>query len=96
MADEAELVFVICQLIQSSTTPIPISLMNHGVEEAAAIIGAVVERCSKEGIALAQVCMDPELGLELGLADGMALPHGERPTVHIEEGLGRQVLFKGS
>ena len=94
MADTAELAIVISRLIETSRVPVPIQLMNQSVEEAVAIIGAVVEKCGRDCIKLDQVCLDPELSLELGLAEGVALPHGCRPTVHIEAGLGRQVLFK--
>lgn len=94
MADTAELAIAISRLIETSPVPVPIKLMNHSVEEAAAIIGAVVEKCDRDGIKLEQVCLDPELSFELGLAEGVALPHGCRPIVHIDAGLGRQVLFK--
>jgi hypothetical protein len=94
MADTSQLATAICRLVQISGAPIPIKLANHTVEEAAAIIGAVVEACDRERVPLGQVCVDPELALELGLADGVALPHGSRPVVRIEQGLGRDVLFK--
>ena len=42
MANTEELVDAIYRLIASSPTPIPVTLMNHGVDETAAIIGAVV------------------------------------------------------
>ena len=42
MASTEELVEAIYRLIASSPTPIPVTLMNHGVDETAAIIGAVV------------------------------------------------------
>jgi hypothetical protein len=42
MANFGELIEAICMLIKSSPVPIPTTLMNHGVGEAAAIIGAVV------------------------------------------------------
>jgi hypothetical protein len=48
MASTAELVEAIYRLIASSPTPIPITLMNHGVDETAAIIGAIVERFGAE------------------------------------------------
>jgi hypothetical protein len=68
--------------------------MNHGVEETAAIIGAVVELCARDNIALAEVFIDPELAELLGLANGKQLPHGCRPMVRRwEAGLGRQVRF---
>ena len=93
MASTAELVETICKLVETSPIPIPITLMNHGIEEAAAIIGAVVERCHSESIALTGVFVDPELAGELGLTEGKALPHGSRPIIHCEPGLGRQVRF---
>jgi hypothetical protein len=45
MASTSELVEAIYQIIARSPTPIPVTLMNHGVEAAAEIIGAVVEQC---------------------------------------------------
>ena len=51
MASTEELVEAVYWLIASSPTPIPITLMNHGVDETAAIIGAVVERCARDNIA---------------------------------------------
>ena len=94
MANTAELVEAICTLIETSTVPIPITLMNHGVEETAAIIGAVVERCARDNIALGSIFVDPELGNQLGLVDGRVLEHGSRPTIRCEPGLGRQVRFQ--
>ena|SRR5271166_5043980 len=94
MATAEELVTTICKLIESNPTPIPITLMNHGVEETAAIIGAVVERCDQDDVTLTAILIDPNLADELGLADGKQLPHGSKPTVQCEAGLGRQVLFQ--
>ena len=94
MASTAELVEAIYRLIALSPTPIPIALMNHGVDETAAIIGAVVERCARGDIALIEIFIDPELAEFLGLANGRALPHGSGPTVRCEAGLGRQVQFR--
>jgi hypothetical protein len=94
MANTKELVETICKVIETSRVPIPITLMNHGVDEAAAIIGGVVERCARKSISLRRVFIDPELAAELGLADGKALEHGARPTIHCELGLGRQVRFE--
>jgi hypothetical protein len=70
------------------------AFMNQGVDETAAIIGAVVERCARDNIALAEIFIDPELAELLGLVDGGQLPHGSRPTVRCETGLGRQVRFQ--
>jgi hypothetical protein len=67
--------------------------MNHGVDQTAAIIGAVVERCARDNIALTGIYIDPELGSELGLVEGKVLDHGSRPIIHCEPGLGRQVRF---
>jgi len=94
MADTAELIEAICKLIETSPVPIPITLMNHGVDEAAAIIGGVVEGCARENIALTRVSIDPELATELGLTEGKVVEHGGRPTIHCEPGLGRQVRFE--
>ena len=94
MANTEELVEAIYTLIETSAVPIPITLMNHGVEETAAIIGAVVERCAQGNIALASIFIDPELGSQLELVEGRALEHGTRPTIRCEPGLGRQVQFQ--
>jgi hypothetical protein len=94
MASTAELVEAIYRLIASSPTPIPVTLMNHGVDETAAIIGAVVERCARSDIALVEIFIDPELAKFLGFPNDAPLPHGSRPTVRCESGLGRQVLFR--
>ena len=94
MANTAELVEAICKLIETSQVPIPITLMNHEVEETAAIIGAVVERCSRESIKLTGVSLDPELADELGLVEGQVIQHGTCPRIHCELGLGRQVRFE--
>jgi hypothetical protein len=94
MATTAELVETICKLIEVNPIPIPITLMNHGVEETAAIIGAVVERCARDNITLTGIFIDPNLADELGLANGKQLPHGSKPTVRCEAGLGRQVRFQ--
>jgi hypothetical protein len=94
MATTAELIETICRLIEANTTPIPITLMNHGIEETAAIIGGVVERCARDSVTVTRIFIDPNLADELGLANGKQLPHGSRPTVQCEAGLGRQVLFQ--
>jgi hypothetical protein len=94
MASTEELVEGIYRLIASSPTPIPVTLMNHRIDETAAIIGAVVERCARDNIALTEIFIDPDLGELLGLADGGQLPHGSRPTVRCDAGLGRQVRFQ--
>jgi hypothetical protein len=94
MANTGELIAAICKVIETSRVPIPITLMNHGVEEAAAIIGGVVEHCARGRIALKRVSIDPELAEELGLAEGKEIEHGARPTIHCEPGLGRQVRFE--
>jgi hypothetical protein len=94
MADTAELIGTICKLIETSPVPIPITLMNHGVEDAAAIIGGVVEHCGRQNITLTRVCIDPELAEVLGLTEGKVVEHGARPTIHCEPGLGRQVRFE--
>ena len=94
MANTAELIEAICKLIETSPVPIPITLMNHGVEDAAEIIGGVVEHCARQSIALRRVSIDPELAEELGLTEGKVLEHGTHPTIHCERGLGRQVRFE--
>jgi hypothetical protein len=46
----------------------PDHLMNHGVDDAAAIIGGVVERCGRESIALSRVSIDSELAATMRIA----------------------------
>ena len=94
MPNTTQLIQMICKVIETSPVPIPIALMNHGVDEAAEIIGGVVERCALRNIALKRVSIDPELAEELGLAEGKEIEHGARPTIHCEPGLGRQVRFE--
>jgi hypothetical protein len=94
MANTLQLIVAISKVIETSRVPIPIALMNHGVDEAAVIIGGVVERCALEGVALTRVVIDPELAVELGLTDGKLLEHGARPVIRCEPGLGRQVRFE--
>jgi hypothetical protein len=94
MANTEQLIEAICRVVELSPNPIPIALMNHGVEEAAAIIGGVVEHCARGSIALKRVSIDPELAEELGLTEGKEIEHGARPTIHCEPGLGRQVRFE--
>jgi hypothetical protein len=93
MASTAELVETICQIIATSRTPIPVTLMNHGVEAAAEIIGAVVEQCYARSVRLPTVQIDCELGEELGLTEGTRLPHGDRPIVKLLPELGRNIIF---
>jgi hypothetical protein len=94
MPSTEELVEAIYRLIASSPTPIPVTLMNHGVDETAAMTGAVVERCARDNIALTEIFIDPDLAELLGLVDDGQLPHGSRPTVRCDAGLGRQVRFQ--
>jgi hypothetical protein len=94
MVNTQELIAAICKVIKTSPVPVPIAFMNHGVDEAAAIIGGVVQRCARESIALKRVSIDPELAEELGLTEGKEIEHGGRPTIHYEPGLGRQVRFE--
>jgi hypothetical protein len=94
MANTAQLIEAICKLIKTGQIPIPITLMNHGVEEVAVIIGGVVERCGHESVALTRVSIDPELAAELGLTEGRVVEHGARPIIHCEPGLGRRVRFE--
>jgi hypothetical protein len=94
MATTQELAEAICTVVEINREPIPITLMNQDVDGAAEIISAVVQRCGLNGIELKRVWMDPDLGAELGLADGGPLHHGTRPLVCFERGLGRQVRFE--
>jgi len=66
--------------------------MNHDANQAAVVIGAVVERCSSAGVTLVSVSIDEQLADALSLADGGALPHGDRPRVGV--GLGSAVIFQ--
>jgi hypothetical protein len=93
MASTSELVETICQIIATSPTPIPVTLMNHGVEATAEIIGAVVEQCYAHSVRLSTIKIDCELGEELGLIEGTRLPHGDRPIVELVPELGRNIIF---
>lgn len=93
MADTYELADAICNLIAATDEPVLMTLMNHDANSAAEVIGAIVERCEAEGVALRGVCIDPHLANELGLSSGALLPHGTRPVIHVEPGLGRQLRF---
>jgi hypothetical protein len=94
MTGTAELVQAICLMIKANATPVPITLMNRGLDEAASIIGAVVERCERDAIPLSRIYLDPELGRELGLDDGKVLQHGARPTICWDPELGRSLRFE--
>ena len=94
MADMAELVKAICAAIKACVVPVPVTLMNHGVDEAAAIIGGIVEKCGRDAIPLARIYIDPELGGELGLDDGRILEHGSQPVICWELGLGHALRFE--
>lgn len=94
MADTYELAQAICTVIQTVPKPVPITLKNQTVEEAAAIIGAVVERCAEDGVTLESIVVDLALAEQLGLRAGQKLPHGGRPKIEVEAGLGRDVLFR--
>ena len=94
MANTAQLIEAICKIIRSSEIPIPITLMNHEVEEAASIIGGVVERCGHERVALTRMSIDPEPAAELGLTQGRVAEHGARRIIHCEPGLGRRARFE--
>ena len=93
MADTAELVLAICELIKISEKPVPITLKNHSAELASFIIIAVVEKCSRDGIGLTHVCVDPEWASDLGLANGTKISEHSNAAVKHERGLGRQVRF---
>ena len=93
MSDTAELVLAICQLIKTSAKPVPIELMNHGAELASFILVAVVEKCSRDGIGLTHVCIDPEWAADLGLTHGRRVSKHSNAAVKCEVGLGRQIRF---
>jgi hypothetical protein len=87
MANTAQLIEAICKIIRSSEIPLPITLLNHEVEEAASIIGGVVELCGHERVALTRMSIDPEPAAELGLTQGRVAEHGARRIIHCEPGL---------
>ncbi len=94
MATTTELAQAIGTLVATTAQVVPITLMNHNVDEAAEIIAAVAERCSAVGMTLTRIFVDPELGSELGLKDGTRLTHAGRPVVVYEPGLARQLRFE--
>ena len=91
MASTEELVKAIYRLIASSPTPIPVTLMNHGVDETAAIIGAVVERCARDNIALTEIFIDPDF-LAWWTADSCRTAPGRRFDAMLD--LGVKSVFK--
>ena len=93
MTETIELAKAISNLVACSAEAVPATLMNHQIEEAAAIIGAVIERCHEDGVVLQRVCMSSELANELGLVEGARLPHGGCPKLAVEPDLGRQIRF---
>jgi hypothetical protein len=60
MASTQELIEAIYRLIASSPAPILVTLMNDGVDETAAIIGAVVERYARDNTAMTEIFLDPD------------------------------------
>jgi hypothetical protein len=94
MADLKELAGAICAIIRADAAPAPVTLMNHSVDEAAVIIGAVVEQCGQEDIPLLRIYINPQLGRELGLENGRVLEHGSRPTICWDSRLGRSLRFE--
>ena len=94
MASADEMAEAICTMLEFTSQPIPITLMNQSVDEAAATIGAIVERCFLNGLVLSGVRIDPELIEALLLIDGSPLPHGSKPIVRCQPGLGRHVIFE--
>jgi hypothetical protein len=94
MADDEQLAEAIITLIAASQEPARVSLMNHDANQAAVVIGAVVERCPKAGVLLADISVDTDLASALGLTDSAVLPHGDHPRVRVVSGLRRDVLFR--
>ena len=94
MASTEELVEAIYRLIASSPTPIPVTLMNHGVDETAAIIGAVVEHCARNNIALTEIFIDPDLAELLGLVERRTAAARVQADVRCDAGLGCHVRFQ--
>ena len=94
MASTEELVEAIYRLIASSPTPIPVTLMNDGVDETAAIIGAVVERCARDKIPLTEIFIDPDLAdfLAWWTADSCRTGPGRRFDATLD--LGVKCVFK--
>ncbi len=94
MADTHELASAYVQVLLAVEYAPPLTLMNHDAEGAAVVIGAVVDRCAELRANLEAVTIGVELSEELGLQDGARLKHGERPIVHVDASLGRQIKFR--
>lgn len=94
MARTEELATAYVQVLLAVERAPPLTLMNHDAEGAAAIIGAVVDRCAELRAKLEQVTIGSELSVELGLRDGTRLKHGEKPTIRVDDSLGRQIVFQ--
>jgi hypothetical protein len=94
MTSTADLVEGISSLLEISSQPIPISLMNHPPELAYEIICSVVERCGEKGMIITEVSLDPEFAQLANLRDGDFMPLHSNAVVHCQLGLGRQILFR--
>lgn len=94
MATIDELSQAYAELLQRLPSAPPLTLMNHGPKEAAVVLASIVDRCADLKLGLKQVWIGTELADELGLADGSALKHGERPLIRVEAELGRQLKFR--
>ena len=94
MTDTDGLVLAICEVIKISEQPVPIEFKNHPAELASFVIVAVAERCSRDGIGLRNVCIDPEWDDDLGLREGANIAEHSNATVKCETGLRRQVRFE--
>lgn len=94
MATTEELTEAFVTMMQHVSPAPPLTLMNHGPEEAAIVIAAIVDRCADLKLGLKRVWIGTELAEELGLADGSALKHGERPQIRVDAELERQLRFE--
>ncbi len=94
MANTHELAMAYVQVLLASERAPPLTLMNHDAEDAAVIIGAVVDRCAELRANLESITIGGELSEELGLQDGVRLKHGERPIIRVDGSFGRQISFQ--
>ena len=94
VANTTELIETVAKMVAMSRISVPISLMNHEIDEVAEIISGVVENCFNRRVTLKRVALDPEFADALGLSDGKGLGHGDYPVVEHNSELRRQVRFE--
>ena len=93
MVSGDEMVSMICEMVATSPTTIPVSLMNHSPEFAGQIVISVVQHCVRNNCPIRFVHMNPELASILQFKEGQTLTPESTATLICEDCLGRQVKF---